>query len=101
MFCNCRESFEFGKGEFSLSPEKQVRRKTKNEKRKTKNKKQKTKNKKRNTKNKMKWTLVFQATTLRLLANAYLEWDHKKHWETALNAVGKVIYGVPIGTVME
>jgi hypothetical protein len=31
-----------------------------------------------------------QATTLRLLANAYLEWDHTKHWDTALNAVGKV-----------
>ncbi|CAB3987595.1 Testis-expressed sequence 11 [Paramuricea clavata] len=29
-----------------------------------------------------------QATTLRLLANAYLEWDHTKHWDTALNAVG-------------
>ena len=96
MFCNCRESFEFGKGEFSLSPEKQVRRKTKNEKRKTKSEKRKSKNEKRNEMNP-----VFQATTLRLLANAYLEWDHKKHWETALNAVGKVIYGVPIGTVME
>ena len=54
MFCNCRESFEFGKGEFSLSPEKQVRRKTKNEKRKTKNKKQKTKNEKQKTKKEKK-----------------------------------------------
>ncbi|XP_022778011.1 testis-expressed protein 11-like isoform X2 [Stylophora pistillata] len=28
-----------------------------------------------------------QATTLRLMANAYLDWDSKQHWQMALNAV--------------
>lgn len=31
---------------------------------------------------------VKQARTLRLLANAYLEWDGVTYWQKALNAVG-------------
>ena len=31
-----------------------------------------------------------QATTLRLMANAYLDWDSKQHWQLALNAVGEL-----------
>ena len=29
-----------------------------------------------------------QARTLRLMANAYLEWDGQTYWQKALNAVG-------------
>ena len=32
--------------------------------------------------------LIFQSRSLRLLANAYLEWDQDQHWQKALNAVG-------------
>ncbi len=32
-----------------------------------------------------------QARTLRLLANAFLKWDGKTHWQKALNAVGEEI----------
>ncbi|CAI8021544.1 Testis-expressed protein 11, partial [Geodia barretti] len=31
---------------------------------------------------------VKQARTLRLMANAYLEWDGQTYWQKALNAVG-------------
>ena len=31
---------------------------------------------------------LLQARTLRLLANAYLEWNSDQHWQKALNAVG-------------
>ena len=33
---------------------------------------------------------IKQARTLRLLANAYLEWDGEAHWQKALNAVGQL-----------
>ena len=32
---------------------------------------------------------IKQARTLRLLANAFLEWDSAAHWQKALNAVGQ------------
>lgn len=31
---------------------------------------------------------LVQSRTLRLLANAYLEWDSTANWQKALNAVG-------------
>jgi hypothetical protein len=31
---------------------------------------------------------VKQARTLRLMANAYLEWDSQTYWQKALNAIG-------------
>ena len=34
---------------------------------------------------------VKQGRTLRLLANAFLEWDRDTHWQKALNAVGKSV----------
>ena len=34
-----------------------------------------------------------QSRTLRLLANAYLEWDSSANWQKALNAVGEWCMG--------
>ena len=34
---------------------------------------------------------IKQARTLRLLANAFLEWDSDAHWQKALNAIGIII----------
>lgn len=34
---------------------------------------------------------VKQARTLRLLANAFLEWDRKTYWQKALNAIGQLM----------
>ena len=35
---------------------------------------------------------IKQARTLRLLANAFLEWDSNAHWQKALNAIGRYYY---------
>lgn len=39
---------------------------------------------------------VKQARTLRLLANAYLEWDGVTYWQKALNAVGPSSSSTPV-----
>ncbi|KAL9968813.1 hypothetical protein ACROYT_G020943 [Oculina patagonica] len=44
-----------------------------------------------------------QATTLRLMANAYLDWDPKQNWQLALNAVdlANSEYGHPAGLYLK
>ncbi|CAH3120833.1 unnamed protein product [Pocillopora meandrina] len=44
-----------------------------------------------------------QATTLRLMANAYLDWDSKQHWQMALNAadLANSEHGHPAGLYLK
>ena len=37
---------------------------------------------------------IKQGRTLRLLANAFLEWDKDAYWQKALNAVGQCVWNL-------